>query len=155
MSQTLFSLAGFQVIISGRFWVIAEAYRLFAVLVACMLQHGACGLRATATESVIELVDALSMWAVKADEDYAARVFVDRVHHGEHTRCLFRPVLIVITFRSPPFGREGAYRTVLGSLTSKRLKQRSCCAACTAAANPVSGHQNEVSILGNHDEEPT
>jgi len=47
---------------------------------------------ATATESVIELVDALSMWAVKADEDYAARVFVDRVHHGEHTRCLFRPV---------------------------------------------------------------
>ncbi len=25
MSRTLFSLAGFQVIISGRFWVIAEA----------------------------------------------------------------------------------------------------------------------------------
>jgi hypothetical protein len=27
MSQTLLSLAGFQVIISGRFWVIAEASR--------------------------------------------------------------------------------------------------------------------------------
>jgi hypothetical protein len=29
MSRTLFSLAGFQVIISGRFWVIAEATGLF------------------------------------------------------------------------------------------------------------------------------
>jgi len=27
MSQTLLSLAGFQVIISGRFWVIAEDWR--------------------------------------------------------------------------------------------------------------------------------
>jgi hypothetical protein len=27
MSRTLLSLAGFQVIITGRFWVIAEAYR--------------------------------------------------------------------------------------------------------------------------------
>jgi hypothetical protein len=68
------------------------SYRLFAVLVAYMLQHGASGLRATATESVIELVDAHGMWAVKADEDYAARVFVDRVHHAEHTAAHFRPV---------------------------------------------------------------
>ena len=67
-------------------------YRLFAVLVAYMLQHGACGLRATATEPFIELVDALSMWAVMADQDHAARVFVDRVHHAEHTRCSFCPV---------------------------------------------------------------
>jgi len=66
--------------------------RIFAVLVAYMLQHGACGLGATATESVIELVDALGMRAEKADEDHAARFFVDRVHHAELTRCLFRPV---------------------------------------------------------------
>jgi len=44
------------------------------MLVAYMLQHGTSGLRATATESVIELVDVLGMWAVKADEDHAARV---------------------------------------------------------------------------------
>jgi hypothetical protein len=31
------------------------------------------------------------MWAVKADEDYAAGVFVDRVHNPEHTRCLPLP----------------------------------------------------------------
>jgi hypothetical protein len=54
-----------------------------------MLQHGSCGLRATATESVIELVDVLGMWAVNTDEDHAARVFVDRVHNAEHTRGLF------------------------------------------------------------------
>ena len=53
------------------------SYRRFAVLLAYILQHGTCGLRTTATESVIELVDALSMWAVMADEDHAARVFVD------------------------------------------------------------------------------
>jgi len=57
-----------------------------------MLQHGSCGLRTTATESVIELGDALGMWAVMADEDHAARVLVDRVHNSEHTRCLPRPV---------------------------------------------------------------
>jgi len=62
--------------------------RLFAVLLAYMRQHGTRSLRATATESVIELGDALSMWAVMADEDHAARVFVDRVHNSEHTRCL-------------------------------------------------------------------
>jgi hypothetical protein len=27
-----------------------------------------------------------------ADKDYALRVFVDRVHHAEHSRFLFRPV---------------------------------------------------------------
>jgi hypothetical protein len=68
------------------------SYRCFAVLVAYVLQHGMSGLRATATKFVIELVDALSMWAVIADEDHAARVFVDRVHNPEHTRCFFRPV---------------------------------------------------------------
>jgi len=57
-----------------------------------MLQQGTSGLRATATESVTELVDVLGMWAVRADEDYAARVFVDRVHDAEHTAALFRPV---------------------------------------------------------------
>jgi hypothetical protein len=62
------------------------------MLVVYMLQHGASGLRATTTESVIELVDAHGMWAVKADEDNAARVSVDRVHHAEHTRCFFRSV---------------------------------------------------------------
>jgi len=31
MSRTLFSLAGFQVIISGRFWVIAEGELNFLV----------------------------------------------------------------------------------------------------------------------------
>ena len=36
-------------------------YRLFAVLVAYMLQHGSCALRATATESAIELIDALNV----------------------------------------------------------------------------------------------
>jgi hypothetical protein len=57
-----------------------------------VFQHCTGGLRATATEPFIELVDALGMWAVMADEDYAARVFVDRVHHAEHTRCSFCPV---------------------------------------------------------------
>jgi hypothetical protein len=45
MSRTLFSLAGFQVIISGRFWVIAEAreaevrldFRAFALFSASSL----------------------------------------------------------------------------------------------------------------------
>ncbi len=86
-------------------------YRLFAVLVAYMLQHGTSGLRATAAETVIELVDVLGMWAVKADEDYAARVSVDRVHVAKHTHCAFPPGVIAITFRLPPFGREGAHRT--------------------------------------------
>ena len=82
-----------------------------------MLQHSASGLRATATESVIELVDVLGMWAVKADEDHAARVFVDRVHHAEHTRFPVLPGVIVITLPLPSFEREGsAYRTVLGVL---------------------------------------
>jgi len=57
-----------------------------------MLQHGTSGLRATAAESVIKLVDVLSMWAVKADEDYAARISADRVHDAEHTHNLFRSV---------------------------------------------------------------
>jgi hypothetical protein len=72
-----------------------------------MLQHGTRGLRATATESVIELVDALGMWAGKADENHAARVFVDRVHHAQHTRLPFPSGVIVITFRLPSFEREG------------------------------------------------
>jgi hypothetical protein len=29
------------------------------------------------------------VWAVKADEDHAVRVSVDRVHDAEHSRCLF------------------------------------------------------------------
>ena len=55
--------------------------RLFGVHDKHVFQHCTRSLRATATESVIELVDALSMWAVMADEDHAARVFVDRVHN--------------------------------------------------------------------------
>ena len=76
-----------------------------------MLQHGTSGLRATATETVIELVDVLGMGAVKADEDYTVRVSVDRVHVAGHTRCAFPLGVIAITFRLPPFGREGAHRT--------------------------------------------
>jgi hypothetical protein len=75
-----------------------------------MLQHGTSGLRAMATESVIELVDVLGMWAVRADEDYASRVFVDRVHDAEHTRCPFPPGVIVITLGLPSF--FGALRNV-------------------------------------------
>ena len=62
------------------------------MFVTCVFQHDTSGLRATAIKSVIELVDVLGMWAVKADEDNAARVSVDRVHHAEHTPALFRPV---------------------------------------------------------------
>jgi hypothetical protein len=32
------------------------------------------------------------MWAVKASEDHTARVFLDRVHHAEHTAAHFLPV---------------------------------------------------------------
>ncbi|MFZ0796654.1 MAG: hypothetical protein WCA13_05765 [Terriglobales bacterium] len=63
-----------------------------AVLGEYMLQHGTSSLRATAAESVIELVDVLGMWTVKADEDYAVRASADHVHDAEHTRSLFRPV---------------------------------------------------------------
>jgi len=36
MSRTLLSLAGFQVIISGRFWVIAEAYLAGRLRIQCV-----------------------------------------------------------------------------------------------------------------------
>ena len=62
------------------------------MLVACVFQHGTCCLRSRATEPLIELVDAHGVGALVADEDHAARVFVDRVHHAEHTRRFFRPV---------------------------------------------------------------
>jgi hypothetical protein len=82
------------------------------------------------------------MWAVKADEDYAAGVFVDRVHNPEHARCLPLPC------DRNRFPVTSVWERGLGSLTrSGGRTQRSCC-AFTAAANPVSGHQNEVSILG-------
>jgi len=57
-----------------------------------VLQHGAGGLRATAAVFAIELIDAQGVRADDADKDYALRVFVDRVHHAEHSRFLFRPV---------------------------------------------------------------
>jgi hypothetical protein len=61
-----------------------------------MLQHGTGGLRATAAESVIELVDAQGMRALVAGEGHAAPTSgnpVNRVHHAEHTAGFFRPVL--------------------------------------------------------------
>ena len=91
--------------------------RLFAVLLAYMLQHGICGLRATATESVIELVDALSMWAVMADEDHAAGVFVDRVHNPEHARCLPLPC------DRNRFAVTSVWERGLGSLTPVALSR--------------------------------
>jgi len=70
-------------------------YRLFGVLIAYMLQHGTGGLRATAPESVIELVDAQGVRALVAGEGHAtptSRIPVDRVHHAEHNAGFFRPV---------------------------------------------------------------
>ncbi len=95
-------------------------YRRFAVLVAYMLQHGMSGLRATATESVIELVDALGMWAVMADEDDAARVLVDRVHNpsiraafpAQYDRNRF-PVTFVLERGGAYRRREGVARSSL------------------------------------------
>jgi hypothetical protein len=60
-----------------------------------MLQHGTSRLRSGATELVIELVDAHGVRALVAGEGHAVPASgepVDRVHHAEHTRCLFRPV---------------------------------------------------------------
>jgi hypothetical protein len=59
-------------------------YRFLAVLVAYMSQHGTGGLRATAAECVIELVDAHGVRALVAHEGHFARTSgnsVDRVHH--------------------------------------------------------------------------
>jgi hypothetical protein len=90
------------------------------------------------------------MWAVMADEDHAARVLVDRVHNPEHARCLPPP-----SANRNRFSVTSVWERGLGSLTrSGGRTQRSCC-AFMAAANPVSGHQTEVSILRNHDDEPT
>jgi hypothetical protein len=63
------------------------------------------GLRSAAAESVIELVDALGMWAGKADEDHAARVFCDPVHHAEHNPLPLPPGVKIITLRLPWFER--------------------------------------------------
>jgi hypothetical protein len=57
-----------------------------------MLQHGTRGLRATAAESAIELVNVLGMRASVADEDDTACVPVDGVHDAEHIRCSIRSV---------------------------------------------------------------
>ena len=43
MSQTLLSLAGFQVILIGRFWVIAEDFRLSQALANQVVRKGVCG----------------------------------------------------------------------------------------------------------------
>lgn len=49
-----------------------------------MLQHGICGLRATVTEPVIELVDTLHVRTVFALENQAAPLASrDRVHDTE------------------------------------------------------------------------
>jgi hypothetical protein len=69
-------------------------HRLFAVLVAYMLQHGPSGLRATAAQSVIELTDAQGVRAHVASEGHATVISwdpVDCVHQAEHTPWLFLP----------------------------------------------------------------
>ena len=73
-----------------------------------VIQHGVSSLRATATESFIELVDAFDMLAFTADEDYAARASVDRVHDAEHTRQFFRLGVMAITFWLPMVLSEAA-----------------------------------------------
>jgi hypothetical protein len=50
------------------------------------------------------------MWAGKADEDHAARVFCDPVHHAEHNPLPLPPGVKIITLRLPWFERGGAYR---------------------------------------------
>ena len=80
------------------------AYRLFAVLVEYMLQHGTRGLRATAAEPVIELIDVHGVRALLASEGHAASGDpVDRVHDAEHNRGPFPRGVIVITLPLPSF----------------------------------------------------
>jgi hypothetical protein len=78
------------------------------------LQHGTCGLHATAPESVIELIDVLGMWAVKADERMSGSASFQRVRKSVKTSsCQCRD-------------HDESTRTVLGSLTrSGGRKQKS------------------------------
>ena len=60
-------------------------YRVFAVLVSYMAQHGTGSLRATTAKSVVELIDAQDARALVASEGYFSRTSrnpVDRVHHA-------------------------------------------------------------------------
>jgi hypothetical protein len=62
--------------------------RPFAVLIVHMLQHGLGGLRASATQTFIEFVDAHRVRTLLAVEDHATLIFgrpVDRVHSGSIT----------------------------------------------------------------------
>jgi hypothetical protein len=70
---------------------LRSPYSFFSMLAVHVLQHGAGGLRATAAVFAIELIDAQGVRADDVDKDYSLRVFVDRVHHAEHSRFLFRP----------------------------------------------------------------
>jgi hypothetical protein len=63
-----------------------KPHRLCAVVVAYMLQHGTGGLRATATEVVIEPANTLNVQTVLALENWPADLAsADRVHNSEHT----------------------------------------------------------------------
>lgn len=63
------------------------------MVVEYMLQHGAGGLRSTATEVVIELANMLNVQTVFALENGPADLAsADRVHHIEHTAVFFRPL---------------------------------------------------------------
>lgn len=71
-----------------------------------MLQHGPSGLRARASESAIELIDAQGMRALVASEDHVIVISwrpVDCVHQPENTYFLFLPRVISITFQLPWF----------------------------------------------------
>jgi hypothetical protein len=74
-------------------------YRVLAVLAAYMSQHGAGGLRLTAAESVIELVDAQDVRGPVASEGHRARASgnpVDRVHHASAYALPVLPGVIVV-----------------------------------------------------------
>lgn len=80
--------------------------RLFAVLVVHMLQHGLGRLRASASQPVIELIDAHGVRTLLAVEDHGTPIFgspLDHVHCAEHTRRRFPPGVIVVTFWLPWF----------------------------------------------------
>lgn len=72
---------------------VGFSYRLFAVLVVYMIQHGTSSLRATVTEPVIELVNPLNVRTVLTVENQtAALASADCVHDAEHIPDRFRPL---------------------------------------------------------------
>ncbi len=56
MSRTLLSLAGFQVIISGRFWVIAEVERIMTAFKSYRVTHEYTQTNPAAPEKVFPLL---------------------------------------------------------------------------------------------------